>query len=285
MDNALWTYLDGCYQRLEWFNGLPADVFKIAHAFLTRYDVLNIKAALLSLSNLKAPRLLPIGHISNQGQLDELAAAQEEEAVATVVGRCGLMAYVPIVREFETDGGARARLHTEAQLEAEYHRHLADVALKVKDGTVITRALGTAIDLKNLQVALRAMLGGMTAEAGEHIIDGGYIINRQMMGELLALRPNELPGRFERTQYHPIIEEILNDYDKNKNISVVDQVIEKHRYRLNREVLSPVVLSPIVAVWYLFIKETEMRNVRMILKAVLDSIPLEEIRDNLVVAS
>ena len=40
--------------------------------------------------------------------------------------------------------------------------------------------------------------------------------------------------------------------------------------------------SPLVAVWYLVIKEIEMRNLRLILKAAFDGISIEEIKDYLV---
>ena len=66
VDNALWSYLDGCYQRLEWFSDLPSDIFKIVHGSLIKYDVMNIKAALLSLTNLKPPRLLPKAGVYSQ---------------------------------------------------------------------------------------------------------------------------------------------------------------------------------------------------------------------------
>jgi vacuolar-type H+-ATPase subunit C/Vma6 len=53
---------------------------------------------------------------------------------------------------------------------------------------------------------------------------------------------------------------------------------------LVKGILSPRVLSPLVIAWYLFLKELEMRNLRLILKAMFDNIPLEEIRQYLVLS-
>ncbi|GAI83404.1 unnamed protein product [marine sediment metagenome] len=46
--------------------------------------------------------------------------------------------------------------------------------------------------------------------------------------------------------------------------------------------MSPRVLSPLVMAWYLILKEFEMRNLRLILKSLADGIPIEEIKEYLV---
>jgi len=58
----------------------------------------------------------------------------------------------------------------------------------------------------------------------------------------------------------------------------------RHRFRLLREILSPRVLTPLVLAWYLIVKELEVRNLRLILKATFDAVPVEEIREYLVSA-
>jgi vacuolar-type H+-ATPase subunit C/Vma6 len=42
------------------------------------------------------------------------------------------------------------------------------------------------------------------------------------------------------------------------------------------------VLTPLVIAWYLTIKELEVRNLRLVLKAVFDAVPVEEIREYLI---
>jgi vacuolar-type H+-ATPase subunit C/Vma6 len=64
---------------------------------------------------------------------------------------------------------------------------------------------------------------------------------------------------------------------------LVDKVIEKHKFRLLREILFPRILSPTNLLWHLILKETEIRNVRLILKALSDGMPTSEIKDYLVI--
>jgi len=49
-----------------------------------------------------------------------------------------------------------------------------------------------------------------------------------------------------------------------------------------REMLSPRVLSPLVMAWYLILKEVEIRNLRLILKTIFDGVPVQEIKNYLV---
>jgi vacuolar-type H+-ATPase subunit C/Vma6 len=38
------------------------------------------------------------------------------------------------------------------------------------------------------------------------------------------------------------------------------------------------VLSPLVIAWYLVLKETEVRNLRLVLKAIYDGVAVEEVK-------
>jgi vacuolar-type H+-ATPase subunit C/Vma6 len=66
---------------------------------------------------------------------------------------------------------------------------------------------------------------------------------------------------------------------------VVEEIIEKSRFRLIKEILSPRVLSPLMIAWYLILKEVEIRNLRLTLKAMFDNVAVEEMRNYLVLPS
>jgi len=44
-------------------------------------------------------------------------------------------------------------------------------------------------------------------------------------------------------------------------------------------------MSPLMVVWYLILEENEIRNLRLIIKAMFDNISVEEIRNYLVLPS
>lgn len=285
LDRYLWSYLGECLERLEWFKTVPSEIRRILEAYVVKYDVLNIKAALMAISNARKARLLPIGVIHNRGLLDELADAESVGGIIELLNGCKLGNYAAILEEYNVDEGARSRRLTEVKLDGEYYRNLLEVAKGVKDGAVLSQAFGTMIDMINLQLILRAVIGNTGAEAAEYVLGGGYIISDAFAKELISLKLNDIPGRLANTQYHDVVEEVVSGYDRTRSVTAVEEVIEKHKFRLSQETLSPRVLSPLMAAWYLILKELEIRNLRLILKSIFDNRPVEEIKDYLVLAS
>jgi V/A-type H+-transporting ATPase subunit C len=285
MDGHLWTYLGECLRRLKWFKSLPSDIAGILGAYVVKYDVLNIKAALQGVVTGRKTRRIPVGTIYNAGQLDRLFEAENVENIAEAVSGCGLANYASILADYNMDEGDRARLLVEARLDAEYYRGLACVSRGMKDGATLTRVFGMMADMINLQIVLRAVLGDIGAEAAPYVIGGGYIITESLAREMMTLRLSDIPDRLENAQYRAMVEEIIGNYEKSRSLAVVEDTIDRNKFRMLREILAPRVMSPLLAVWYLIIKEIEVRNLRIILKSAFDGISVEEIRENLVLSS
>ena len=285
IDEYLWRYLGGCLERLEWFRPVPADILKVLRAHIVKYDVLNIKAALQGISIGREARRVPLGVIHNYGLLDELFTAEDVDSVIELLNKCKLEDYASILREYRVDGEVKSNLLTEARLDGEYYKNLINMTRDTEEGSILAKAFSIIIDLINLQVILRAVIEGRGVEATESTIGGGYIISGGLIRELLSLKLTEIPGRLRNTLYHNVVEEVVSSYDRTKSLMAIDEIIEKYKFRLSKEILSPRVLSPLVLVWYLMVKEVEIRNLRLILKAMFDSIPLEEIKTYLVLAS
>ncbi len=284
LDEHLWMYLGECLERVEWFKPVPADMLKILKAYKVKYDVLNIKAALKGVSTGKPVRRIPIGVIHNYGLLDELSSAESVDVIIELLTRCKLGNYASILEECKIDEGVESRLLAEARLDEEYYKNLLDITKGIKDGAILSKAFGIIIDMTNLQVILRAIIAGIGSGAAEYTISSGYMVSSDAIKELLPLKLSDMPGRVEYL-YQNMAEEVVSSYDRTKSIAVVDEIIEKHRFRLSQEILSPRVLSPLMIAWYLILKEVEIRNLRLILKAMFDNTPIEEIRNYLVFPS
>ena len=156
------------------------------------------------------------------------------------------------------------------------------MARGIKDGFVLAKALGLVIDLTNLQIILRAVIEGIGLGAADLTIAGGYRITDKILRELLTLKLADITARLEDTQYQDIANEVSANYDKTRTVTAVDEIIDKHKFRMLKEMLSPRVLSPLVMAWYLVLKEVEIRNLRLVLKAIADGVPVQEIRNYLV---
>ncbi len=285
LDEYLWTYFRECLEHLEWFKPVPVDILKIVKAYIIKYDVLNIKAALTGISTGSKAKMIPVGVICSHRLLDQLSNAEDVGDIIKILTKCKLEDYATVLKEYKIDEGEKSELLTETRLDGEYYKNLLRIMKSLKDGAMLSKAFSTIIDMTNLKIILRTIIDDIDSEVAEYIISGGYMISDAVAKDLISLKLTDLPGRLEHTQYYDVVEEIINDYGKNKSITVVDEIIEKHKFRLNKEMLSPRVMSPLMVLWYLILKEIEIRNLRLILKAVFDNKPIEEIRDYLVLAS
>jgi V/A-type H+/Na+-transporting ATPase subunit C len=285
LDKYLWVYLDECLERLKWFKPVPADILKILDAYIVKYDVLNVKAALQGISTGRKANMIPVGVIHNHGLLDDLCNAGDVDGIIKLLTECKLESYTSVLKECKIDERAKLRFVAEAKLDGEYYKNLVSITRGVNDGSILSKAFSIIIDMTNLQIMLRAIIGGIDSGAAEYTISGGYMLSEAVIRDLVLLKLADIPSRLENTQYHNVVAEVISNYDRSKNITAVEEIIEKHKFRLSKEILSPRVLSPLVVVWYLIIKEIEIRNLRLILKAMFDNMPIAEIRNYLVLSS
>ena len=282
LDEFLWSYLAQRIGNVESFKFLPKDVLKVSKAYVVKYDVSNIKAALQGIATGKKASMIPVGIIHNNRLLDELSDAENIDDITQLLIKCKLGDYVPALQQYKIEGGAKSKLLAEAKLDSEYYKNMLNMARCIKDGSVLSQALGLIIDLKNLQIASRAIIEDIGSDAAEYTIADGYKITDKAIKELLSLKMADMPAKLDNPQYRDIANEVSTSYDKTKNITAVEEIIDKHKFRMLREMLSPRVLSPLVMAWYLILKEVEIRNLRLVLKAIVDAVPVQEIKDYLV---
>jgi V/A-type H+-transporting ATPase subunit C len=287
IDQSLWVYLGRCLELLEGFRMLPAELLKILSAYRVKYDILNVKAALWGVTTGRRARMIPVGALQSCGLLDRLANAENLDDIIESLARCNLGNYADILREHEEqlNEGTRSRLQVDARLDNEYYRNMRVVAREGGDAPVFSKALGIIIDLTNLQIISRAIIEGIGPEAANYAIGGGTMLSSAIITELLSLKLSDVLEKLDDIQYRDVAEEILSGYDSTKNIAVVAEIIDGHKFRLIKEILAPRVLSPIMMLYYLILKEAEIRNLRLILKAMFDGIPLGETKNYLVLAS
>ena len=282
LDESLWRYLAQRFAYIEWFKLVPRDVLRLLRAYILKYDVFNIKAALESISSARKAKMIPLGIIHNSGLLDELDNSQSTDDIIQVLARCRLEDYIPALEQYRTEQWAKAKVLVQARLDGAYYKNLLNTARRAQDSALLLHVFGLIIDLTNLQIAWRAIIQGIELHIAELTIAGGYQITDRSMRDLLSLKLAEMPARLENTQYSGLAKEMLTHYDKTKSITAVEEVIDQHKFRMLRETLAPRVLSPLVMVWYLILKEVETRNLRLILKAIVDGVPVQEVKGYLV---
>jgi V/A-type H+-transporting ATPase subunit C len=260
-------------------------VVTVLKAYTRRYDVLNIKAALQRLITGSKARISPIGTIHDNALLDDLIMTDNPEGVVEVLDKCGLGEYSAIMKDFKAEESNKSRFDIESQLDGAYYKNIFSTARKVRDGFILTKAIGTIIDIKNLEIIARAILTGAGMEAFGNIIPEGYLLPASTAKELLSLKLNDLSGKIDYTSYRDIIDNVVANYGKNQSLMTVTETIDKHRLELLQGILSPRIMSPLMVLWYMSLKEIEIRNLRLVFKVAFDDVPVEDIKEYLVYAS
>ena len=278
IDQALWNYFAERIAYIESFKYLPNEMRTVSRTFVVKYDVANTKSVLQGLvTNEKSP-LIPIGTLYDKGLLEALEASEAIQDVADVLTQAQLPDYVPHVRAYDPSGGAKAKIAVESGLESEYYHGLLKMARGIREGAVLSKAYGMVIDITNLAIACRAVVEGVGPMAADFLIADGYIIDEKSLRDVLPYKLQDVPRRIDFPQYRDVANEIAAAYERTKSVTVIDEVTEKFKFATLRDLLSPRVLSPLVLAWYLVLKEIEMRNLRLVLKAIFDGVSVDEVK-------
>jgi len=282
VDECLWGYLAQRIRYVESLKFLPKEILKLSRAHVVKYDISNIKAALQGISTGKKATMIPVGIIHNNALLDELSNAENVDDIIQLLIKCKLGDYVPALEQYKMDESVKSKLLAQTKLDNKYYENMLNVSKAINAGHVFSKTLGLTIDLTNLQIITRAIIRGIGAEIAEYAIAGGYMIAGQAIKDLAPSELAEVPTKLEGTPYQGIAKEVLSSYETTKSISVVSEIIDKHKFRLAKEMLSSRLLPSLVMAWYLILKEVEIRNLRLAFKAIVDGIPLQEIKNYLV---
>ncbi len=282
-DERLWLYLDISLKHIAEYTVTPADIRSLKNAYVFKYDVRNIKAALLGLTSSTKAKFIPLGIMHETGLLTDLTGASSLDGIVKVLNQSGLLKFGAIAEGYQINKGIEARLKINAGLDREYYRNLLETVRKMPDRALLAQAIGMMLDLNNLKVVFRATAGSLGISGAEYTIGNGYLISADDINYLLTLKPRELAEKVPYT-YRRAALEVASSLEKNRSITIIDEIIDREEFRLIKELLSLKMKSPSLIIWYTVQKEAEIKNLRMIFKYMFDHHPLEEIRNYLVVS-
>ncbi len=283
LDSALWDYMGGRIAHVNAFKFIPGDMRKVTRAFAIKFDVANVKSTVQGIvTGVKTP-LIPLGTMHENGFAAELQAAETIHDVADLLTRAQLADLAAAVKSYDPSGGVRAKIAVESSLESSYFHGMQRTSRGILDGNVLAAAYGLVIDLTNLSIVCRSVVEGIGLAAGDFLISGGHIIEEKTLRDVLPYKLSDVPRRIDVPQYRAMVDEIATAYDRTKSVTVIDEIVERHKFTALRDLLSPRVLSPLVALWYLILKESEVRNIRLILKAIYDGVAVDEVKRYLLI--
>jgi len=277
IDELLWNYLRFCIERIEKFR-LPKDLAILIETYNEKFDILNLKIALRNIVSDDSAKMAQIGKLYKDNVLDELMKAENIQDISNILSKSPLVEYTYLLNNIK-EIDHRSIIEGENGLDNLYNFFLLKKMSLMDEGDLLVKAFGIILDIENLKLVFRSNLTESASPFFGSFWSGGHMLQEQAINEFLSLKPTDIMSRLEHTEYYLMAEDIVKAYEKERIISVVDRTADKHKIRLLKELLSPRTLSPCNLFWYFFVKELEIKNVRLILKTLADGLPPAVIRE------
>lgn len=287
IDDALKNNMIDAYRKVLKF--LHPNARRLLSTLLGRWDVFNIKTILRGAQNhvpfddMKSS-FFPVGYVS----LEELEALAKFDDVRTVVDTMAMWGYVYAIA-LRRALPEYAKTNDLAPLELALDRQYADWAAsrlvgEAQDVDVTRRILGMQIDTLNLVMVFRLLKADAEhTRAEDYFLEGGRVIRREKFMELSRLSDvDEVLDHLKQTPYADTLDAAAIRYLENASIPVFERSLED---LLMRKALLAGVRDPHgvgVAIAYLYGKQNEVTNVRIIVKGKAVGMPADRVREELI---
>ncbi|MDH4140027.1 MAG: V-type ATPase subunit [Coriobacteriia bacterium] len=287
VDEALKNNLVRTYRKVQGF--LNDEASYIVSTLLGRWDVFNVKTILrgnhmhLSAQEI-ADGLLPAGALSLV-ELEALTILGDIKAVVDTAVTWGLP-YAPAMREGYAEYMRSGEL---ADLELaldRYYTHLASSRLAGRglNARVAREILGVQIDTMNLVMVFRLQKADLeSVKVEEFFLDGGKSISQDLYNELAHMSDvDEVIDRLKGTPYGHTLDAAVLKYLEENSISVFERTLEDFHMRKALAVGRGDPLGIGIAIAYLWAKQNEVTNLRIIVKGKSVGMPMERVRRELI---
>jgi V/A-type H+-transporting ATPase subunit C len=287
VDEALRQNMIRAYRKVLSF--VDPQARKLLSTLLGRWDVFNIKTILrgahnhVALDEMKGS-FFPAGYLG-QDDLEALGRLDDVRTVIDTMAMWGLVYATPLRRAYPEYAKDNDLAPLELAVDLQYSEWAASRLIgEALDVTVARRILGMQIDTANLVMIFRLLKADVTAKAAEmYFLDGGRVIRKDIYRQLAALSDvDEVLDRLKNTAYAEALDKAALRYLENASIPVFERALEE---LLMRTALISAVRDPGgvgVAITYLYAKQNEITNLRIIVKGKSVGMPADRVREELI---
>lgn len=268
---------------------LNDEAYELVTTLLGRWDLFNLKTIVrgkhMHLSRDEIlESMLPAGQLGHF-ELEELAAAEDVRAVVDIVGTWGI-GYAAALR-----GGyslyAKSGELPDLELALDrYYSQWAAARLRRRgaNAEIARRILSVQIDTVNLLTAFRLLKADLEGlDPARFFLPGGSGVSEDLFHELTAMSDiDEVLDRLKPTVYGRAMDEVAMQFLESGSMSVFERALED---LLTRRALALGIGDPLgvgVVVSYLWAKQNEVTNVRIIVRGQAVGMPVSRMREELI---
>jgi len=287
VDEALKNNMVRTFRKVQGF--LNSEAAYLVATLLGRWDVFNIKTILRGKHmHLTAAEIgegmLPAGRLSIV-DLEALALQDDLRAIVDTAVTWGLP-YASALREGYAEFLKTGEL---ADMELALDRYFTQwaAARLLKRGAnaaLARRILSIQVDISNLVMAFRLLNADASKEAVDSFyLEGGVDVTIDLFRELSAMSDiDEILDRMRGTPYGKTLDDVAMKYLEENSIAVFERALEDYLMRRALGLGRGDPLGAGVAIAYLWAKQNEITNLRIVVKGKAVGMPVERVRGELI---
>lgn len=288
VDEALKSNMLRTFNKVMSFaNG---EAFELLTTLLGRWDLFNLKTIIRGAHMHLDPEeieesLFAVGQLSSV-DLHELSRTGEVRAVVDTLVTWGspfAAALKPVVAEYMKSNDL-------ALLELALDRYYGDWASKRLEGKganskLARRLLGIQVDSTNLLTVFRLQKADMEGlEVERFFLPGGVNISKDLFMQLAPLSDvDEVLERLKRTPYGSQLDAVVLQYVEENSIAVFERALEDFVMRKAVKAGTGDPLGVGIIIGYLWAKQNEVTNLRIVVKGKAVGMPPDRMRRELIV--
>lgn len=272
---------------LSKLDGESQTIGALIDTLIQRWDLFNVKTILRSKHAKSDPKeldlsLIPVGKLT-QAHLQSLATAKDVKEVCDFLITWEVDFARPLREGLKSYLETKDLLQTELYLDRFYFERGLHVALGEQGGSegALKQTLECEIDRANLLTLFRAHQSKLNGDSPSFFILGGRLSLSFLQSLLQEKKPEDIFERLVGTPYQEVIQGALSLYTLKGDLSGIEKKFEElllHR-ALRLYLQDPLGLG--VLIGYLWMKVTEVTNLKLIANGLFYKMPAHLIRERL----
>lgn len=287
VDVALTNNMVRTFQKILRF--LNPEAAYLVTTLLGRWDIFNVKTILrgkhmhLPADEIKGG-LLPAGQLAPT-DLEHMANAEDVRAVVDIAATWGL----PLAGALREGYGEFMRTGELAAIELALDRYYTEwagerLSRRGANMRMAKQVLAMQVDVANLVMVLRLQSADIeSVDVSQFFLQGGAQITPDLYLQLAGMSDiDEVLDRLRGTAYGRALDDVSMIYLEQNSISVFERALEDLFTRRTLGIAKGDPLGIGVAITYLWAKQNEVTNLRIIVKGKSVGMPVDRVRKELI---
>jgi V/A-type H+/Na+-transporting ATPase subunit C len=287
MDEALRANMVGAFQKVMGF--LNAEAYTLVGTLLGRWDMFNIKSIIRGKHmHLKAEEiedgLYAVGALTPT-DLHLLVGLEDIRAVVDTLVTWESPYAVPLRENLAAYGEGGNLASLELALDRYYFGWAAGRLSGRRSNTVLARRiLGLQADSVNLLTVFRMLKSDVgDIDPKMFYLPGGVYVDEQLFDTLAGLSDvDEVLDGLKNTPYARQLEAVIANYEEEHSLSVFERALEDFVMRKALDAGRGDPLGVGITIGYLWAKQNEITNLRIIVKCTSVGMPADRMRKELI---